>query len=199
MTTTLADHRAFLRRALSRPGRTGAVLPTSTAMAAAATAVVPPTGTVVELGAGTGALCDAVRARLAPGARYVAVELDPELVAHLRERRPWLEVLEGDAADLPALLAAVEVGPVDAVVSSLPWTLLPPARRRATLDAVVATMAPGAVFTTISLCTAAPSRVRALRALLAESFDEVRSGPTVWRSVPPGRVLAARRGTTAPC
>jgi hypothetical protein len=65
------------------------------------------------LGAGTGALSPAIQARLSPGSRYVAVEVDGELVAHLHRRMPWLEVLPGDAADLATLLRDAGVGPVE--------------------------------------------------------------------------------------
>lgn len=56
--------------------------------------------TVVEIGPGRGALTD----RLAPVcARLIAVEIDRDLVRHLRDRfaaRPSVEVVEGDALDV---------------------------------------------------------------------------------------------------
>src|SRR5882762_8828675 len=105
--TTLSEHRTFLRSAMSRPALMGSPVPTGTRLATAIAAVVPtavPT-TVVELGAGTGALSPAIRARLAPGSRFVAVEVEPDLVRHLSTALPWLEVLEGDAGDIGTLLA----------------------------------------------------------------------------------------------
>jgi phosphatidylethanolamine/phosphatidyl-N-methylethanolamine N-methyltransferase len=60
--------------------------------------------TVVELGAGTGTVSDAISERLAPGSRHLAIEIDPPLAARLRARRPDLEVVVGDAADLRAIL-----------------------------------------------------------------------------------------------
>src|SRR3954454_2745885 len=120
--TASTDHRTFLRRALRRPALIAAPAPTGATLAAEIARVLPGTGTptVVELGAGTGALSPAIRGRLSPGSRYIAVEVDGELVAHLRRRMPWLEVLHGDAADLATLLGGAGVGPVDVVVSSLP-------------------------------------------------------------------------------
>jgi phosphatidylethanolamine/phosphatidyl-N-methylethanolamine N-methyltransferase len=193
--TAWTEHRTFLRRALSRPGLIGAPAPTGGTLAAEIAAVVPSTvaTTVVELGAGTGAISPAVGARLAPGSRYVAVELDEELVAHLRRTLPWLEVLHGDATDLGALLDGAGVGPVDAVVSSLPWTLLPPAQRRSMLDTIAATLAPGGVFATITTLTALPARVRDLRSCLDATFGEVVATRVVWRNVPPSRLYVCRR------
>lgn len=190
MTTAWTDHRTFLRRALRRPDLIGAPAPTGATLAGEIAAVLPGTGTptVVELGAGTGALSPAIRARLSPGSRYVAVEVDGELVTHLRRRMPWLEVLHGDAADLATLLAGAGVGPVDAVVSSLPWTLLPPARQRDMLAGIASTLAPGGLFTTITTLTALPSRVRELRRSLDSTFAEVVATAPVWRNVPPSRL-----------
>jgi phosphatidylethanolamine/phosphatidyl-N-methylethanolamine N-methyltransferase len=183
----------FLRQALRRPTVVGAPAPTGSTVAAEIAAVVPRVGTVVELGVGTGALVPAIRARLAPEARYLAVEIDDRMVAHLRRRSPGLEVLCGDAAELDALLAAAGVGQVDAVVSSLPWTLFTPTRRDRTLDAVRAVLTPGGVFATIVTVTAPHWRVHQLRARLHTAFDQVLETRTVWRNVPPARLFVCRR------
>lgn len=193
--TTFAEHRTFLRRAAARPGLMGTFTPTSRRTAAEIARIVPrdrPT-TVVELGAGTGALSPSVRARLAAGSRYVAVEVDAELVAHLRRTLPWLEVLAGDAADLEALLDGAGVGPVDAVVSSLPWTLVAAERRRRMFATIAGRLAPVGVFATINHLTAPPHRVRALRRDLETAFDEVFTTSPVWRNMPPARLHVCRR------
>lgn len=91
---------------------------------------------VVELGPGTGAISEAIRERLAPGSRQLAVEIDPGMVAHLRRARPWLDVLQGDAARLGALLGERGVSRVDAVISTLPWTLFPNDAQEAILGEV---------------------------------------------------------------
>ncbi|MFG3024466.1 rRNA adenine N-6-methyltransferase family protein [Streptomyces sp. NPDC048254] len=82
---------------------------------------------VVELGPGTGVFTDAILARLTPGARLVAVELNPVLAARLpaTRRDTRLTVVEGSAAELAAAVGE----PVDAVVSGLPWTVMPRQRR----------------------------------------------------------------------
>jgi phosphatidylethanolamine/phosphatidyl-N-methylethanolamine N-methyltransferase len=192
--TAWTEHATFLRRALSRPAMVGAPAPTGAALAAEIAAVVPSSRatTVVELGAGTGALCPAVRARLAPGSRYVAVELDAELVTHLRQTLPWLEILPGDAGRLGELLDGAHVGPVDAVVSSLPWTLFPRAKRAAILTGIASRLAPGGTFATITTLTALPARVRDLRADLDATFDDVAATRPVWRNVPPSRLFVCR-------
>ncbi|MFC4946956.1 class I SAM-dependent methyltransferase [Pseudonocardia sp. GCM10023141] len=192
--TTLTEHRTFLRSALNRPTLLGAPVPTGSVLAAQIAGVVPASApaTVVELGAGTGALSPAIAARLAPGSRFVAVEVEPDLVAYLRAAMPWLEVLHGDAGDIGALLADAGVGPVDAVVSSLPWTLITAAERRRMLGGIAATLAPGGLFTTITTLTALPNRVRQFRSELEATFDEVTATKPVWRNLPPARLFVCR-------
>lgn len=81
---------------------------------------VPPGGIVVEIGAGTGQLTEAL---LAAGYPIIALELDPRLAAHLRSRfgrHPGLTVVEADArvADLSGLLPS---GVPFAVAGNLPY------------------------------------------------------------------------------
>jgi phospholipid N-methyltransferase len=190
------DMSLFLRRAVRRPDLLGAPAPTGTQLAARVADAVPADRpvTVVELGAGTGALTSAIAARLAPGSRFVAIELDPELAAHLRAVRPDVEVVEGDAVDVVAILDSIGIGSgcVDAVVSSLPWTFLPPAVRRRLLADIAALLVPDGVFTLIRVLVALPSRVRVLRADLSGAFTDVREDRPVWRNLPPAVLVSAR-------
>lgn len=191
MTTDLS---LFLRRAAHRPDLLAAPAPTGSRLAARVAAVVPADRpvTVVELGAGTGALTTAIAARLAPGSRFVAIELDPALAAHLRVSRPDVEVVEGDAVELATILAGLGIERADVIVSSLPWTFLAPAARRALLADIARLLAPGGVFTLIRVLVALPARVRVLRADLDAAFAEVREDRPVWRNLPPAALVSGR-------
>jgi len=66
----------------------------------ASASALPPGATVVEIGAGTGNLTDAL---LTHGLRVIAVEIEEVLVARLRERfhnRDHVRVVAGDARRL---------------------------------------------------------------------------------------------------
>ncbi|GAA4844353.1 class I SAM-dependent methyltransferase [Saccharopolyspora rosea] len=198
MTATgkLHEYWIFLTRAVRRPSTVGALLPTSRYVAAAVADVVPGSGrpTVLELGPGTGALSDAIQPRLPPGARHLAVEIDPEMVRYLRTRKPWLEVIEGDVAQLRTLLRDAGVGEVDAVISSIPWTLLPPDKQRELLREAASVLTPTGVFTTVTyLTTLWRAPTRAFTRALAETFEEVLPRAAVWRNIPPTRVYVCRR------
>lgn len=201
MRGNLREYGTFLRRAVREPATIGAVLPTSRHVAAAMTGVLPTTGTptVVELGPGTGVLSAAARDRLPPRARQIAVELDPEMVDYLRTSQPWLRVLHGDATHLRDLLEAEGITRADAVISSIPWTLLPAERQRQALNEVACLLQPDGVFTAITyLTTLWRTNTAAFLRSVHACFDEVLPRSTVWRNVPPARIYVCRRPKHGP-
>ncbi|PSK95452.1 phospholipid N-methyltransferase [Murinocardiopsis flavida] len=189
------EYAAFVRVAAGRPRRVGAVLPTSAWGGRALAQVVPASrpATVVELGPGTGSVSDVVHQRLAPGSTHIAIELDADMVRHLREAKPWLDVVHGDAADLRALLAEHDVGELDAVVSALPWTLMTGEQQSRVLAEVARALRPGAPFTTIVYNHGISTlQGRLFRRRLERVFDEVLLTRTVWRNMPPARTYVCR-------
>lgn len=196
----LQEYRTFLTQAARQPSTIGAVLPTSNHVAAAVADVLPSTGapTVLELGPGTGALSDAIRHRLPTEARHVAVEIDPEMVDYLKTTKPWLQVIHGDAKDLATLLEPTGITKVDAVISSIPWTLLDGEQQRELLRATGGVLTPQGVFTAITYVTTLwrASTINFNNAL-RESFEEVLPRSAVWRNVPPARIYVCRRPVTA--
>ncbi|MFE2041386.1 class I SAM-dependent methyltransferase [Streptomyces sp. NPDC059477] len=177
---------------LRRPLMTGAVAASSRRLALAMTEGIglERARLVVELGPGTGVFTDAILARLAPGARLVAMELNPVLAARLSATRrdPRLTVVQGSATGL-----ATAVGePVDAVVSGLPWTVMPRERRGQIMDAVSAVLAPGGRFTTFAYLHASwTPPARHFTAELAHRFDRLERLNVVWANLPPAFVHRA--------
>lgn len=179
---------------LRRPLMTGAVTASSRRLAHAMTEgiALEQARLVAELGPGTGVFTDAILARLAPDARLVAVELNPVLAARLSAARrdERLTVVRGSAAELAAAVS----GPVDAVVSGLPWTVMSRERRGHVLDAVSEVLAPGGRFTTFAYLHAAwTPPARHFTAELACRFDRLERSPVVWPNLPPAFVHRATR------
>ncbi|MCD2187093.1 class I SAM-dependent methyltransferase [Actinomycetospora soli] len=193
--TAARDLLTFVSSAVRSPGVIGAVAPSGRALSDLLASVAPAdrASTVVELGPGTGVVSQALRRRLPPEARHVAVELDRSMVSLLRRNLPWLEVLEGDAKDLQKLLADVGITGVDAIVSGLPWTLFSREAQRGIMEQVNRVLVPGGVFTTFAYAHVMnlPTQ-RRFRDLLQESFDEVAVTPIVWRNVPPALAYQCR-------
>ena len=194
--TSLSDGLVFLAAVLRRPSVMGAVAPSSRGLSEQVASVVPRLGrpTVLELGAGTGAVSTVVSQRLPPGGRLLAVEIDSMLADRLQRAHPEVTVLHGDAAELGALLASAGASQVDAVVCSLPWSLFSAELQHQILAQVCQALAPGAAFSTFAYRHAMPlAGARRFRALLADYFDEVMITRTVWRNLPPASVYVCRR------
>ncbi len=177
---------------LRRPLMTGAVAASSRRLAHAMTEGIglEQARTVVELGPGTGVFTDSILARLAPDARLVAIELNPVLAARLSATRrdTRLTVIRGSAAELTATVG----GPADAVVSGLPWTVMPREQCGHILDAVTEVLTPGGRFTTFAYLHAAwTPPARHLTAELARRFDRLERSTAVWANLPPAFVHRA--------
>lgn len=202
--TSTRDVMVFLAAVLRQPKVIGAVVPSSRDLGEVLATIVPRDGrpTVVELGAGTGAVSAMISCRLPAGGRHLAVEIDPELADHLERSHPQVTVLRGDAARLGSLLDAAGTPRVDAVVSSLPWSLFSEEQQRQILEQVCQALVPGAGFSTFAYRHAASlAGARRFRALLHEYFVEVVMTRTVWRNLPPALVYICRyptQGTAAP-
>ena len=188
--------RAFLAAALRRPATMGAIAPSSPQLGAVLASVVPRTGqpVVVELGPGTGAVSVVIAEKLPAGARHLAVELDPDMVAFLCRTHPELEVVQGNAAHLGELLAERGITSVDAVVCGLPWALFDDATQTTLLGEISRVIGDHGAFTTFAyLHGMTLGAARRFRRRLRDSFDEVLVSATVWRNLPPAFVYACRR------
>jgi phospholipid N-methyltransferase len=177
---------SILTEFLRHPLLTGAIAASSPALARTMTEGIglERARTVVELGPGTGVFTDAIRRRVGPGTRIVAIELNRHLAARLadRYRGQPVDVVHGSAADLASLVDH----PVDAVVSGLPWTVMPEPVRHRILDAVAAVLAPAGAFTTFAYAHAAWTPPgRRFAGELGRRFGTLRTSRLVWRNLPP--------------
>lgn len=82
---------------------------------------------IAELGPGTGVFTQAILDRLAPDGRVLAVDTNAGFVEHLRREIPdrRLQVVEASAERIDALVEEAGWPGVDAVVSGIPYSLLP--------------------------------------------------------------------------
>ena len=190
------DEVRFFLRWLRRPARLGAVVPSGPALAAALAAEIDTRapGAVVELGSGTGRVTAAlVDVGVAPET-LVAIECEASFCALLAARFPGVRVVQGDARALKRLLTHNEVGPVKAVVSSLPLLNLSERERRAVLTQVAAVLTPGGVLVqyTYGPAEPVPSGLRAELGLTGERSH------WVLVNLPPAAVWRYRRAGSAP-
>ncbi|MER7703538.1 class I SAM-dependent methyltransferase [Kitasatospora sp. NPDC097605] len=213
----------FLSEALRTFRLTGAVAPSGADLVNAL--VVPAASrpdrpiSVLEVGAGTGAVTRRLARVLRAGDRLHAVESNPRFVQRLRtdpelaRRGPelGLRVSECRVQDLPESRAAESgAGPddgsgrYDVIVSGLPFTNFEPVEVQRVLDLYLRLLVPGGELTYFSylgtsaarLLTSGPrrgARHRAVVRLLRRFEREYGLGSrTAWRNVPPARAYLLR-------
>lgn len=114
---------AFVMIAFARPSTVGAILPSSRHLADAMAEAAHGAQQLIELGAGTGAITEAL-CRHHPTVPTLAVEMEPALAQHLRGRFPTVQVQDRPAHEV--LKATEPTAPTNTVlVSSLPFRSLP--------------------------------------------------------------------------
>lgn len=140
----------FLRGFLRHPAAVGSVAPSSRRLEQrlVRAAGIAQAATVVELGPGTGGTTAALLRALAPTARLLAIELDPQFHRHLVRtlHDPRLVLEPGSAERLPELLAAHGLPAPDAIVSGIPFSTMPPAASARIAAAIEQVLRPGGRF-----------------------------------------------------
>ncbi|MGD8376804.1 MAG: methyltransferase domain-containing protein [Acidobacteriota bacterium] len=196
MNGTTRDFLSLWSAFLDAPRRVGAIVPSSSALARRMVEDVAweSVRTAVECGPGTGAFTGAILDRLPDAARLLAVELNPALAARLQERHPEVRVHSGSIAALPEILREHDLGPVDVIVSGLPWAAFSAEEQEVLLSRLISCLAPGGRFLTYAYIQGLllPSG-RRFRRLLHRNFPQVRRSPVVWRNIPPAFVYRCRR------
>ena len=128
--STLTDPLLFLRGWSRDPVAVGGPFASSSWTArrlarATLDAASPGGGPVLELGAGTGPVTEALIEAGCPVDQVVVVERDAELCRSLERRFPDLHVLHGNALELGEILARARIASVRVVLSGLPMRVVP--------------------------------------------------------------------------
>jgi phosphatidylethanolamine/phosphatidyl-N-methylethanolamine N-methyltransferase len=183
----LDDEVRFISSWLQNPIKTGAVSPSSPALAKAMAAEIDLEipGPIVELGPGTGPVTEAILARGIAPERLVAVEFNPEFCTLVRKRFPGVKVVQGDGYALNETLGELTRKPLAAIVSSLPLMTRPMPVRLRTLVAALRLLKPGAPFIQFTYAATAPIPPRPNRYTISAS-------PRIWLNLPPARVWVYR-------
>jgi phosphatidylethanolamine/phosphatidyl-N-methylethanolamine N-methyltransferase len=183
----LDDELQFIRSWIDKPLRTGAVMPSSKALARAMARAVDPhaPGPVIELGPGTGPVTAALVDRGIDPSRLVLVEFNPDFCRLLRSRYPTATVIQGDAYRLRRLLESTLKEPAAAIVSGLPLLTKPLRTRLRLLADAVALMRPGAPLVQFTYGVVPPIP-KTLSGVSAEASN------LIWLNIPPARVWLYR-------
>jgi phosphatidylethanolamine/phosphatidyl-N-methylethanolamine N-methyltransferase len=183
----LDDEMRFIRTWFENPLSTGAVMPSSKALARTMASYVDPqsTGPVIELGPGTGPVTEALVQRGVDPKRLILVEFDPDFCRLLRTRYPAATVVQGDAYRLKRLLSDTVRDPAAAMVSGLPLVTKPLRTRLRLISDALGLLAPGAPFIQFTYAMVPPIP-KGLSGISAKASD------LIWLNLPPARVWVYR-------
>src|SRR5450759_3953862 len=182
----LDDEMQFIRSWIEKPLSTGAVMPSSKALARTMARYVDPqsSGPVIELGPGTGPVTEALVQRGIDPARLILVEFNPDF-CRLLTRYPAATVGQGDAYRLRRLLETLVLEPAAAVVSGLPLVTKPLRTRLRLISDAMSLLAPGAPFVQFTYAMVPPIP-KTLSGIKAEASE------LIWLNLPPARVWVYR-------
>jgi phospholipid N-methyltransferase len=183
----MSDLWLVLRKFLTNAKTVATVAPSSRALSRAVLRGIDwsRSRTVVELGAGTGPITAELMKVVPPHVGVVVNEFLPEFCLALRQKFAGLDVAEGDAKKLTAMLVERGISQVDYVLSGLPLTHFAPADRDVVIDQCGRLLSPTGEFRQL---TTAPWLYRGL---YRRYFREVSFRLVVW-NLPPGGVYYCR-------
>jgi phospholipid N-methyltransferase len=186
----------FLREFITKPVTTGAIAPSSKFLAQT---MVQDLGldaadAVLEYGPGTGVFTEFILRELKPGAKFAAIELNPQFAAMFKQRYPRVALYQDTVANARAICDRAGIRTVDCIVSGLPWAAFPAPMQAEYLDEMMRVLKPGGRFVTFTyLHGLALPRARAFARLLGGHFTSVLKTSVVWLNVPPAFVYRCRR------
>ena len=183
----LDDEMQFIRSWIEKPLSTGAVMPSSKALARTMARYVDAeaSGPVIELGPGTGPVTEALVEHGIDQSRLILVEFNPDFCRLLRTRYPEATVVQGDAYRLRRILEVYVLEPAAAVVSGLPLLTKPLRTRLRLMADAMGLLAPGAPFVqfTYAMVPPIPKALSGIRVVASE---------LIWLNLPPARVWVYR-------
>jgi phosphatidylethanolamine/phosphatidyl-N-methylethanolamine N-methyltransferase len=154
------DQSVFLKSWLKRPMRTGAVAPSSNALARLITRdILPGAGPVIELGPGTGAFTRCILAKGVLQCDLTLVENSPDFTALLRQRFPEASLLDMDVTRMRRWHDPWRSMQAQAVISGLPLLTMGVRAQWNVVGACMQSLQAGAAlyqFTYMARCPIAP-------------------------------------------
>jgi phospholipid N-methyltransferase len=137
---TSDDTGSFIRGWVRDPRATGALLPSGRALARLMASDVGVADRVVELGAGTGTVTDAILRRGVRAQHLTLIERNAEFTAILERRFPQCRVVRADALSFAEQMEGVAT--FDCVVSGLPLLLFSTDDKARLLEQVLSILRP---------------------------------------------------------
>lgn len=176
----------FFSKWLKSPLRVASVTPSSAQLARAMAANLPQSdGLVIELGAGTGPITQALLESGVDPAHLIVIERDTHFHDYLKRRFPAITVIRGDAFQVNALVDSLQRGVrTRAVVSGLPLVPMNAGTQHKLLSSAMALSNGAGPFIQFSYGLRSPLKPSVQRELGLSS----RCAAQVFRNIPPAKV-----------
>lgn len=184
--------RAFIAQFIEQPFVIGAVAPSSSHLAAEMVRGVDfaSARAILEFGPGSGVFTDAILPRLAPGTKFVAIELNKRMAEAFVIRHPGVTLVNESVEHSRRICNDHGIDKVDYIISGLPWASFPDDLQNRILSAALDVLRPGGKLITFGYHVGTWLKAgRRFYAKLPALFASVERSPTVWRNLPPGFVV----------
>lgn len=189
------------RQFLASPIQTGMLTPASMSLARAMVAAtdIGRRKSIVEFGPGTGVVTEAIEKSRKPDSTFFSIELNQKFAAVTRNRCPNVAVYEDNAANLAKYLTQHKLDKCDAIISSLPWSLINEDDQLKLLNAIHDNLDNGGVFVTyMYLGTGINPAARRFRKLLRTTFKNQNKKTLIWNNLPPAHVYTCTNINNSP-
>jgi phosphatidylethanolamine/phosphatidyl-N-methylethanolamine N-methyltransferase len=145
----IVDRIVFLQEFLKHPRQVASIVPSSRFLERRIVelADIRSARTVVELGTGTGGTTRAILEAMAPDAKLLSIEINPQLCAllgRIRDRRLFVHC--GNAYELRNALSSYGLAAPEAVVSGIPFSTMQRDTAQRVLETISAALVPGGRF-----------------------------------------------------
>ncbi len=191
-----SDNFRFLGEFLRSPTTIGAIAPSSRWLAheICRQAGVANADVAVEFGPGTGAFTKVILENIKPDSHSVFLEHSDFLCQGLRQRFPSAHIINDSVENINGILAEHKIGPVDSIVSGLPWASFSDELQDSLLDATVKALSKDGKFSTFAYLQGLmlPAGWR-FRKKISRIFSKVTTSPVIWRNLPPAIVYTCTK------
>lgn len=174
----------FFRGFVKHPVMVGSIIPSSDRLIERMLKPVDWANTklFVEYGPGVGTFCRPILERMAPDARLIAIDTNPDFIGYLDRKigDSRFTAVNGSAADVEAIVADHGGDKADYVLSGLPFSTLPPGVGDAIAAATHRVLRPGGAFLVYQF---SPK----VRDFVAPHFEKI-DHDMEWWNVPPAQL-----------
>lgn len=181
---------AFFLEFLKHPLEVGSVIPSSSKLAASMCQGVSysDNSSVVELGPGLGSFTEYISDRMAGKGNLILVEINERFRSELASRHPHSQIVP----ELNSRESELE-GTIDLVICGLPFTSIPLATSRSTVDLAAKLLAPTGRFVTFFyFYTVHLPKNQLLLRYIEERFSRTERRYCLW-NFPPAIVIDSQR------